>query len=69
MFARDTQGAKPHSRFAGAAWIAIARLKERAGNGPEASAAAREALAHLEATAGEAHPLTKEARRRVNAAR
>ncbi len=69
VVARDTQGAKPHSFFAGAAWLAIARLKERGDYGPEAAAAAREALVNLEATAGGTHPLTKEAKRRVGAAR
>lgn len=59
VVARDTQGAKPHSNFTGAAWLAIARLRREAGQEAEAREAAAEARAHLVATMGEAHPLTR----------
>jgi len=68
VVARETQGAKPHSLYAGAAWVALARLHEKAGRRAESRAAARDAREQLLGSVGESHPLSKEAQRRVDAA-
>ena len=65
VHAQHSQGDQIHSYLTGQAWLTLARLHHAATRRPEARDALRNAMAHLQATVDDNHPMLQESRQLV----
>jgi serine/threonine-protein kinase len=65
VHAQRNQGDQIHSYLTGQAWLTLARLHHAAMRRSEARDALRNAMAHLQATVDDVHPMLREARQLV----